>query len=509
MAETKKLWALGDVTYTNDANTTATIHVSVYKVDEDTTSLIQQGSTIDLDFPYVTAPRALSLSANGKLLAIGSTLGVHVYQWQREDWVSRDLLEHDRPGNGSLGATDQHLFWSLDLSADGAVVVVGAGRVDLQHRETAVRIFQWNGRRYEQMSAVPGGRESPVAVSSDGSTVATGLPYAATSGSRGGSTRVYENSAPKCESGMSVLGISVTLDYAPENVQWKVTDARKGNATLAKSGRYNNDDVVLTVYEELCVDVEVECPIFTIEKKGNAMYLCGDHQHFCNNPSYPEVNDGLTGGLEHPGGYVLFLDGKEIARGGDFNTSESMPIIPCMDLTGSDGCNNDQPDDWCKSIGGNNATALADRSCYDSFAKDCGCDEGYVKQGSTCVEGQRLTPTPTAATSTSPSDGCNNDQPDDWCKSIGGNNATALADRSCYDSFAKDCGCDEGYVKQGSTCVEGQRLTPAPTAAPSTSPAPSAAPSDSPRCRNISEISGVFLLRTGSNGRFLGDVTGR
>ena len=110
------------------------------------------GSDIDGEVSNDESGLSVSLSADGSVVAIGAPRNdgngdnsgsVRIFQWDDSSWnqLGNDIdgeAEGDQSGN------------SLSLSADGFVVAIGAPYND--DRTGHVRIFQWNGSSWSQLS---------------------------------------------------------------------------------------------------------------------------------------------------------------------------------------------------------------------------------------------------------------------------------------------------------------------------------------------------------------------
>ena len=212
----------------NDGNGSNSGHVRVYRytpnklVDISNQSDIsfgpigwtRLGQDIDGESPNdQSGEYSISLSANGNTVAIGAhqndgTSGVatdnrghvRVYDLSGNTWIKRG---QDIDGE----ATGDYSGYAVSISSDGNIVAIGAPYNDGQDRinyglDTSrghVRIYFWNGTLWEQRgqdidgiiySTVQCGRS--VCLSSDGSIVAMGAPYEASSGDRRGHVRVYQ-----------------------------------------------------------------------------------------------------------------------------------------------------------------------------------------------------------------------------------------------------------------------------------------------------------------------------
>ncbi|PQB05169.1 hypothetical protein BST85_09945 [Aureitalea marina] len=120
----------------------------------------------------------ISLSQNGYRIAIGAIGSVRVYDFSGSDWI--------QVGNTLNGYQEGDFFGNaVSLSADGTRLAVGAEGSDSSAGE--VRIFDLNGNTWSQVgSPIKGNPNSSlgysVSLSTDGTTVAIGVPLEALEG---------------------------------------------------------------------------------------------------------------------------------------------------------------------------------------------------------------------------------------------------------------------------------------------------------------------------------------
>jgi len=174
-------------------------HVRIYQWDG--AEWIQLGSDIDGESRDDDSGSALSLSANGTVIAIGapydSTNGVvRIYEWNETEWTQR--------GND----IDGEMAWSLSgysgasvsLSSNGTIVAIGAprNRGFSGNNSGHVRIYQWNGTTWTQLGddidgeAAEDESGSSVSLSADGAVVAIGAHGNNGNGSNSGHVRIYQ-----------------------------------------------------------------------------------------------------------------------------------------------------------------------------------------------------------------------------------------------------------------------------------------------------------------------------
>jgi uncharacterized protein YjbI with pentapeptide repeats len=175
-------------------------HVRIYAWNG--SSWIQRGNDIDGE-SVNDAASILSLSSNGRIVAIGGTYVpgdsrgyVRVYSWNDISW--------NKLGSNIVGEAPGDRVDSVDISTDGTVVAIGtktndATTGDVNDNRGHVRIYAWNGSSWIQRGSdidgeAPGDESgSTVSISADGTVVAIGA-----SGNRGpnnqtlrGHVRVY------------------------------------------------------------------------------------------------------------------------------------------------------------------------------------------------------------------------------------------------------------------------------------------------------------------------------
>lgn len=146
---------------------------------------------------------AISLSSDGSVLAVGAPYSdpsgrtnagqVYVYTWNGTIWTQR--------GTSIIGLANDIKGYSLSLSSDGTILAIGAPYADTTGKTDAgsVGIFVWNGTSWVQrgtdifgeLASDYSGYENSVSLSSDGSIVAIGAYANDGNGSSSGHVRVY------------------------------------------------------------------------------------------------------------------------------------------------------------------------------------------------------------------------------------------------------------------------------------------------------------------------------
>jgi MYXO-CTERM domain-containing protein len=190
--------AVGSI-YNNGAKGANSGHVRVYKYDG--SFWLQLGSDIDGHASGDQAGYSVSLSSDGKMLAVGAPDNggngsgsghVRVYKYNDTGW---NQLGSDIEGEADYDASG----YSVALSSNGLILAVGAPKnnangVDSGH----VRVYQYNGSAWTQLITDIDGEVfrddsgHSIALSSDGLTLSVGAPFNDGNGDYSGHTRVYQ-----------------------------------------------------------------------------------------------------------------------------------------------------------------------------------------------------------------------------------------------------------------------------------------------------------------------------
>ena len=209
----------------------------------------QLGAGINGDAEDDYFGRAVSLSADGKRLAVGApyydlpniyTIGhVRVYEWTGSAW---NQLGANINGEGS----GDNSGYSVSLSADGKLVAIGAPRNSGTATSAGhVRVYEWTGSTWNKLGLDIDGEALgdfsgwSVSLSADGKRVAIGAPFqyrtAPPAGADGGHVRVYEWNG----SAWSQLGVDIDGAAAGDNFGWSVSLSADGKR-LAAGAIYND-----------------------------------------------------------------------------------------------------------------------------------------------------------------------------------------------------------------------------------------------------------------------------
>ncbi|MFM8612809.1 MAG: fibronectin type III domain-containing protein [Actinomycetota bacterium] len=205
----------------------------------------QRGTDIDGEAAGDFSGRAVSVSSDGSIVAIGASGNdgngsnsgsVRVYAWNGSAWAQRGADIDGEAAGDESGS-------SVSVSSDGSIVAIGApyNNGASGSDSGSVRVYAWNGTSWAQRGAdIDGeaaGDESgtSVSVSSDGSIVAIGALFNDDNGSNSGSVRVYAwNGSAWAQRGADINGEAAT-DYAG----WAVS--MSGDGSIVAIGAPNND----------------------------------------------------------------------------------------------------------------------------------------------------------------------------------------------------------------------------------------------------------------------------
>ena len=135
--------------YNEDGNGFDRGHVRIFQWTQSTSTWTQMGADIDKEAYGDESGSSVSLSSDGKTVAIGApnfegnaplSGHVRIFQWTESTsaWTQVGVdIDGEASGDGS--------GWSVSLSSDGKTVAVGAILNDGNGSSSGhVRIFQWN-----------------------------------------------------------------------------------------------------------------------------------------------------------------------------------------------------------------------------------------------------------------------------------------------------------------------------------------------------------------------------
>jgi uncharacterized repeat protein (TIGR01451 family) len=222
----------------NDGNGYDAGHVRVYQYFSGTWQQIGQ----DIDGEYIgdQSGRAVSLSADGSTVAIGTHFNysngydaghVRVYQNMSGTWQQ---IGQDIDGGGD----NDRLGSSVSLSADGQILAIGASGNYAGH----VRVYQNISGAWQQIGQDIDGEAandqsgSSVSLSADGSTVAIGATRNCGSGINAGHVRLYQNMSGTWQQ----IGQDIDGEASGDLSGFSVSLSADGNTVAV--GAPNNDD---------------------------------------------------------------------------------------------------------------------------------------------------------------------------------------------------------------------------------------------------------------------------
>ncbi len=184
----------------NDGNGIDSGHVRIYQWSG--TAWAQLGAAIDGEAYGDRSGWSVSLSSDGKRLAVGAYLNisnngvdsghVRIYQWSGTAWSQ---LGADIDGEAAYDQSG----WSVSLSYSGSRLVIGADRNDDNGIDSGhVRVYQWSDTNWAQLGADIDGEAAydqsgrSVALSSDGNRLAIGAAGNDDNGIDSGHVRVSD-----------------------------------------------------------------------------------------------------------------------------------------------------------------------------------------------------------------------------------------------------------------------------------------------------------------------------
>lgn len=173
--------------------------VRLYEYSTSSNEWVQLGDDIDGGAAGGLSRVSVSLSADGKTVAIGAVNNyddsgrVRVYKYDSSSWFQ---LGSDINGEAAYDWSG----WSQSMSADGTRVAIGARFNNGNGSESGhVRVYEYGTSSTEWVQLgddidgeVAGDRSGDVSLSADGTVVAIGAPWNDGNGYNSGHTRVYE-----------------------------------------------------------------------------------------------------------------------------------------------------------------------------------------------------------------------------------------------------------------------------------------------------------------------------
>jgi hypothetical protein len=282
--------------YNNQTNGTLSGHVRVYQIAK-RNPWVQQGLDIDGEANYDYSGWSVSLSADGRTMAIGAPYNngvngidsghVRVYEdinglWkQKGDDIDGEALEDLK--------TEDLSGWSVSLSADGSVVAIGAVRNDTNGfiaDSGHVRVYEYVNSSWTQRGIDINGEGAnnqsgySVSLSNDGSVVAIGAYKNNGNGTESGHVRVYQYNGSSWEQkGLDIDGeaaqdysgfsVSLSADGSVMAIGAPYNESNSGHVRVFEYREYTaNDDengVSKFHYESRIVGGEQTKPLIITE----------------------------------------------------------------------------------------------------------------------------------------------------------------------------------------------------------------------------------------------------
>jgi len=228
----------------NSGNGNYAGHVRIY--DWNGAAWIQKGNDIDGENSHDNSGTAISLNNEGNIIAIGASNNsdngvyaghVRIYEWNGITWIQKG---NDIDGENSHDNSGS----AVSLSADGNIIAIGARENNDNGNDAGhVRIYEWNGTIWVQKGNDIDGENSfdksgwAVSLSADGSIIAIGAPDNSANGNYSGHARIYEwNGTIWVQKGNDIDG-----EAAGDNSGWDLSLSSNGN-TLAIGAPYNNEN---------------------------------------------------------------------------------------------------------------------------------------------------------------------------------------------------------------------------------------------------------------------------
>jgi hypothetical protein len=251
----------------NDGNGSNSGHVRIYNYNG--TAWTQLGGDIDGETSSDYSGNSVSLSSDGKTIAIGASVNdgpgsnsghVRIYNYNGTAWTQ---LGGDIDGEAAGDQSGQ----SVSLSSDGKIVAVGAKTNDGNGTNSGhVRIYNYNGTAWTQLGtdidgeAVSDQSGYSVSLSSDGKTVAIG---AVANGTSSGHVRIYNyNDTDWAQLGADIDGEAAS-DYSGYSISLSSDGASVAIGAIGNDGN-GTDSGHVRVYNLV---LENKKPIAVADKK--------------------------------------------------------------------------------------------------------------------------------------------------------------------------------------------------------------------------------------------------
>lgn len=188
------------------------------------------------------------LSSDGNTVVVGATGTdfngnnsgtIAVFNWNGSAWIQVGNNVNGEAANDQFGV-------SASISSDAGTIAGGAFGNDQNGVNSGhVRVFEWNGSSWTQKGLDIDGDSANdhagwvISLSSDGSSVAIGIPDNDGNGADAGMARIYDwNGAAWVQKGLDIVG-----DFAGDRIGFSIDLSEDGN-TVIVGARYNDQNGV-------------------------------------------------------------------------------------------------------------------------------------------------------------------------------------------------------------------------------------------------------------------------
>ena len=257
-----KIFASGG--YSNAGSGPAAGHARVYEWNG--TTWVQMGSDIDAEAPGDRSGITISLSADGKIVAVGARENdgttnntndnrghVRVYKWNNSSWqqIGNDI-DGEAGGDESGGSYYSN---NVSLNANGTIVAIGATYNDGGAQDSGhVRVYDYDETRNPQWKQLGDDIDgevkddwfgNSVSLSADGTILAIGAPRHDTAGDKAGRVYVYKYNG-------NIWEIIGTFDGEAANDQYGMCVSLNNDGTILAIGApHNNSKGHVRIYQYL------------------------------------------------------------------------------------------------------------------------------------------------------------------------------------------------------------------------------------------------------------------
>ncbi len=174
-------------------------HARVYELISG--NWIQKGNDLDGEAQYDGSGIAVAMNETGNIIAIGAVSNddggsgaghVRIYEWSGTAWTQKGS---DIDGEAQYNESGN----SIQLSADGNTIVIGASKNDDAASNAGhTRVYEWNGSMWIQKGSDIDGDAAndafgySVSISADGNIISIGAPMNSGLNVNGGQVKIYE-----------------------------------------------------------------------------------------------------------------------------------------------------------------------------------------------------------------------------------------------------------------------------------------------------------------------------